>query len=304
MLHLHVHWQPPHTPGDAAGILFWAETSQEPSPAWQRGRLAHNPKPRPHPFCASLQTLETVLACRGEEGTAILRLPSTRTGPRPAPGLIHSWELDTDTSPFLAPWIVSGMRLPPAAAWRLLLELPAMTDTRGNGSLLLMLGEDVRFWSHAAALAAEIITAQKLLPVLVPTSPDGKTMHARWLPVLDGPADGPRLAQLEAAMPPVCRAALPNSPPANKVSREGNERTPRSLLITFLNTTCDALARQWGRGAAPHLNSRGVDPVQRWLEALFANDPIVKASPAQLQALAASHRAWMRNLHLAGDAGN
>ena len=35
---------------------------------------------------------------------------------------------------------------------------------------------------------------------------------------------------------------------------------------------------------------------------LFREDATVKASPAQLQNLAASYKAWMRNLHVAGDA--
>jgi SNF2 family DNA or RNA helicase len=38
------------------------------------------------------------------------------------------------------------------------------------------------------------------------------------------------------------------------------------------------------------------------MDALFAENPMVKASPAQLQNLAASQRAWLRNLHVAGDA--
>jgi len=36
--------------------------------------------------------------------------------------------------------------------------------------------------------------------------------------------------------------------------------------------------------------------------ALFCDNPTVNASAAQLSALARSHRAWMRNLHVAGDA--
>jgi SNF2 family DNA or RNA helicase len=306
MLHLHVHWQPPLSPTDPGGIFFWAETSQAPSPPWQRGRLAQSPKPKPHPFCASLQTLEHVLASEGEERNVTLRLPSTRTGPRPAPGLVHSWELDDDTQPFLAPWIAPGLWLPPADAWKLLLELPALADSGGDGPPPFTLGDDARFWDHVAVLVLETLAAQKLVPVLAPASPDGKTFHARWLPVLDGPADGPRLAHLEAAMPPICRAALPSPSPGDKARSQtlsgGDGGTPRGLLATFLNTTCDALARRWGHRAAPLFSRGESEPAQCWLEALFADDPTVKASPAQLQALTASQRAWMRNLHLAGDA--
>jgi SNF2 family DNA or RNA helicase len=306
MLHLHVHWQPPVSPGDSGGVLFWAETSEAPPPPWQRGRLPQKPKPRPHPFCAPLQDLEPALGGAGEERSITLRLPSTRSGPRPAPGLIHAWDLDEDTLPWLAPWEVSGWQLAPAEACGLLLELPDLADMRQDGASHITLGDDARFWGQAAGLVLETLAAQKLVPVLAPAGPDGNTFHARWLPVLDGPADGPRLARLEAAMPPICRAAQPASAPGKQARSQaspGNDGgTPRSLLFTFLNTTSDALARRWGRSAAPPFQRGESDPAQRWLAALFADDPAVKASPAQLQALAASQRAWMRNLHVAGDA--
>jgi hypothetical protein len=306
MFHIHAHWQSPVSPDDSGGVLFWAETSEAPPPIWQRGRLAQNPKPRPHPFSAPLQSLELALACKGQERSVILRLPSTRSGPRPAPGLVHAWDLDEDTPPLLAAWVVPGLWLPPAEAVGRLLELPTLAEAGGNGSLHFSLGNDARFWGQAAALVLETLAAQKLVPVLAPAGPDGKTFHARWLPVLDGPADGPRLARLEAAMPPICRAALPAPAPGKKTRGQsapgGDGGTPRGLLTTFLNTSCDALARRWGRNLAPRLNRGESDPALRWLAALFADDPTVKASPAQLQALDASQRAWMRNLQVAGDA--
>ena len=82
----------------------------------------------------------------------------------------------------------------------------------------------------------------------------------------------------------------------------GKTPSPKSLLISFLNTTSDALARRWGRPASPPAHQEEDLPARRWIEALFNDDPAVKASPAQLQSLTASHKAWIRNLHVAGDA--
>ena len=237
---------------------------------------------------------------KGDPRTATLRLPTTRSGPRPSPGLIHTWELDEDTPPFLAPWLVSGLWLSHADAWHLLLELPSLGESREDGQLPFTLGDDTRFWHHAATLALETLTAQKLVPILAPAGPE--TYHARWLPVLDGPKDGPRLARLEAAMPPLCRAALLPSPIGRGAGGEGAEVSPRALLTSFLNTVCDALARRWGRLHAPRFTRSETDPAYRWLTALFNEEPTVKTSPVQMQSLAASHRAWMRFLHVAGDA--
>ena len=230
---------------------------------------------------------------------ATLRLPSTLSGPQPSPKLVHSWELDEETTPFLAPWIVNGLRLPPAAALTLLLRLPALEkDERASGSLFA-LADDVLYWRSAAALVLETLAGNKLIPTLVevatPTSADTdkKTFYARWLPVLDDPKDGPRLALLERAMPPICLA-------------ESGERlgpgSPRELLSSYLETTCDALVREWGRPVSPGVISYEDDPARLWIAALFSPDPTVKSPTVQLQALLTSQRAWLRNLHAAGDA--
>jgi SNF2 family DNA or RNA helicase len=289
MFVIHAHWAPPRSPAETGGILFWAETSDDTQPGWQRGRLAQNPRPKDHPFCAPLLAVRRILNQKGDERAVVLRMPTTRTGAQPSPGLIHDWDLDQDTPPFLAPWVVKGLCLPPAEALLLLVNLPEI-DT---ADVQIALGADAIFWSRVSALALEALALEKLVPVLVPIDTAGKSFHARWLPVLDGAKDGPRLAQLEVAMPPVCRASIVDS---------DLSASPRKLIGTFLNTMGDALARKWGKAALARFPRGHENPAQRWLEALFSNDPTVKAPIAQLQSLAASHRAWMRNLHVAGDA--
>ncbi len=290
MLILHVHWQPPQTPAETGGVLFWAETTDVAPPVSQRGRSARNPRPRRHPFCSSLPELQSTIGQSGKEAAAILRLPTVRTGPLPSPELPHAWNLDTETSPSLIPWIVHGIRLTPAEAVPALLELSAAGQ---EAQARFRPGASLRFWSRAAALALDALAGHKVIPVLVPVDADIKAFHARWMPVLDSPQDGQRLAQLEAAMPPICCAELTG---LRKIS------SPRSLLISFLDTTCDALARLWGKPVAPKFHREDDFPAHRWIEALFSENPAVKASPAQLQSLASSQRAWMRNLHVAGDA--
>ena len=298
MLVLHTHWHHPRTPAETGSVLFWAEISESAPPTWRRGRIAANPKPKDHPFCAPHLAVGMILGRNdGDESAVTLRLPTTRSGPLPSPGLIHNWELDQETPPFLAPWIVKGLWLPLAEALPLLVNLPELDAE----NVQFVLGTDALFWSRAAALALETLAAHKLVPILAPADAAGKVFHARWLPVLDGPKDGPRLAQLEAAMPPVCRSAF--TPHPSLKGEQGDEGlSPRALLTAFLNTGCDALARQWGRAAAPRFSRSDDDSGHRWLEALFSDDPTVKASPAQLQSIFNSHRLWMRNLHIAGDA--
>ena len=118
-----------------------------------------------------------------------------------------------------------------------------------------------------------------------------------------------------------------------------NPPTPRGLLTSFLNNLCDSLARQWGaehirttekRPLAPTEARPGTyearyemehsprpeagngnvrpfpslenHPAYNWLTALFRGDSTIRGSAAQVQALDSGFRAWIRNLHLAGDA--
>ena len=222
----------------------------------------------------------------------VLRLPTTRTGPQPSPGLAHTWELDWETPAFLAPWVITGLQLTLVEAIPVLAGLPSVGQVMGEASPLFGLADSSRFWHHAASLALETLAAHKFLPVMAPADTTGRVYHARWLPVLDGPKDAPRLAHLQAAMPAVCRA---------EVAPQDKQYSPRELLTSFLNTACDALSRRWGRDAAPHFSISENDPAQQWLAALFRDDPAIGASPAQLGALFSSQRAWMRNLHVAGD---
>jgi hypothetical protein len=68
---------------EPGGMLFWAETSKAlPIPtAWEDGAESQT---KDHPFNTALQALQRTWD--GEAGIALLRLPTTRSGPQPSPG--------------------------------------------------------------------------------------------------------------------------------------------------------------------------------------------------------------------------
>jgi SNF2 family DNA or RNA helicase len=263
---LHAHYSP-----DKPGLFFWAESPDVAAPTPSRGRAAQNPKPKAHPFCGAP-------GIPGEKRTVTLRLPAVKGIPLPSPQLVHNWDIDTE-NPTLAPFLVDGIFLTPEVALTVLL---AFSTPQPDSSGTFAPSPAFRYWSMAAALALETLVAHKLIPVM-----DGE--DARWLPVLDSPKDAARITQLISAMPAVCRAETP-------------EISPKNLLSSFLNTFCDSLARTWGKPAATKF-SRGDDaPAYRWLEALFRENPTTQLSPNQMYMLVSDQRAWMRNLHVAGDA--
>ncbi|MEW6401661.1 MAG: DEAD/DEAH box helicase [Chloroflexota bacterium] len=276
---LHAHYQSPQSPQDSGGILFWMETTDVPAP--KQMRATKKAKSRLHPFCADTGTLKHILDLDGASRSITLRLPAVKDIPLPSPQLIHNWNLDSK-NPKLSPFLVNGIRMRPEKA---IPSLLAFSTHQPDPTASFYPAPDLRYWSMVAALTLETLAAHKLVPVMVS---EGREYFARWLSVLDSPKDAAKLKQLEEAMPAVCRAAL-------------DEVSPKYLLNSFLNTFCDALAREWGKSAAPKFYNDD-SPAYRWMEALFSEKAIVKLSEAQAQNLATSHRAWMRNLHVAGDA--
>jgi SNF2 family DNA or RNA helicase len=263
---LHAHYFP-----ETLGLFFWAETPDAVTPRPRRGRAAENPRPKAHPFSVAPDF-------SGEKHQITLQLPSVKGIPLPSPQMVHNWDIDTG-NPTLAPFVVDGILCPPEAALTVLL---AFSTPQPDPTGLYAPAPDLRYWSMAAALALETLAAQKLVPVITEN-------NARWLPVLDSPKDAARLSQLEAAMPAVCRAALSPTP------------SPKSLLTSFITIFCDSLARAWSKPAAPKFFRGDDSPAQRWLEALFSENATIELSAAQAQNLSAGHRAWMRNLYVAGD---
>jgi SNF2 family DNA or RNA helicase len=289
MLVLHAHWISPRRADEIGGVLFWAEDSTSHQPTLQHGRLPQKPRPKSHPFQATVDTMKSLLMNSGaSRDSVILNLPATRTGPFPSPVLAHNWTLDRDSKPFIAPWIITGIRLSPRDALPLLLDLPIMASK----SRIIVLGEDASYWRIAATIVLEAMAAQKLMPTMIPAK---NGFRARWMPVLDSPRDAQRLGFMERNMPTVCRSEVW----ADKLQQK--PPTPKAVLTSFLNGLCDSLARQWGRDEIHRFSSIENQIAYRWLAALLREDSTIKGAAAQINSLNSSYLAWSRNLHLSGD---
>ncbi len=298
MLVLHAHWQPARRFNEPGGMFFWAETPSAPQPQAWRGRLPAKNRPRNHPYCLPAETLKdrigggTPLAY-AETQRIRLSLPTSRTGPLPSPELGHDWDLDTHSTPTLEHWNVEGLWLTASKAFSVLANLPPESP-------VFVLGQDTLFWRKAAYLVLEALAGENLIPTIIAPNGNGQKAYlARWIPVLDGPRDAERLAQLVQAMPPVCRAE--SLAPEYRPASSQPQTQPKALLDSFLNGMTDALARSWGRARVPRIVSDQESPMQAWLIALFQDDPVIAASAAQLQAFNSGLRAWSRNLQAAYD---
>ena len=295
---LHTHWQPPRKPADSGGFLFWAETSESSAPFYFDGEIPENRKPQEHPFGLEPGLIQDRIGIgtpleSAQANLVTLHMPSTRTGPLPSPELNHVWELDLETEPFLAPWRIDGLWLPASTAFSVLINLPQESE---YGDFVL--GQDAIYWQNACSVVLEVLSEQKILPIMVPINQTRDAFHARWQPVLDGKKDGPRTAKLVEAMPPVCRAELLHG---DRIY-PGSLPPARALLDSFLLTMCDALARAWGSGAeAIRLIPEDPPPFEAWVKSLFKADASIPISAVQATALHSSVRAWMRNLQAAGD---
>ena len=295
---LHTHWQPPRKPSDSGGILFWAETSESPSPAYMDGDIPENFRPKEHPYCLMPELIRDRIGIGtplefAQSNMVTLHMPSSRTGPIPSQALNHVWELDIETEAFLAPWRIDGLVLPANTAFSVLINLPEESEFND-----FVLGQDAIYWQNVCSLVLEILSEQKILPIMVPITATRDVFHARWQPVLDGNNDGPRMAKLVSAMPPVCRS---ESLQGDRIY-PGSLPPARALLDSFLLTMCDALARAWGSGSeAIRLIPEDPTPFEAWVKALFTPDASIRISAVQATALNSSVRAWMRNLEAAGD---
>jgi SNF2 family DNA or RNA helicase len=278
--------------------MFWAETDESPAPPYWEGQIPESPKPQEHPYALEPALIQERIGLgtpleSAQPNLITLHMPSTRTGPIPSPTLNHVWELDLETEPFLAPWRIDGLYLPSSSAFSVLINLPEESPFSD-----FILGQDAIYWQNVCSLALEILSEQKMMPIMVPITPQKDTFHARWQPVLDGKNDGPRISKLVEAMPPVCRA---ESLHGDRIY-PGSLPPARALLDSFLNTMCDALARSWGNSSeAIRLIPENPTPFEAWVKALFTADANIKISPVQATALFSSVRAWMRNLQAAGD---
>ncbi len=293
---LHAHWHFPTTPTESGGMFFWAEDAAMTAP--KGGRPTK--KVKAHPFCTAPQAVAQWLGemsssflvaeeiKRKNSHITTLLLPTTKFGPQPSPQLIHDWNIEDSKPPELSLWSVAGPFLSPLEAFTMLTDLPVSENLPPH----LVLGVDCHYWQTVAKLVLETLAQQKMLPLLAPIDANGKNFHGRWLPILDGPYDGSRIARLLESMPPSCRA---------EADKPENAPSPRRLLDTFLNTMTDTLARQWGQSEKHMLARANQDTAGEWLQTLVKADPLVKGSVAQLAHLRQSYKVWLRNLHVAGD---
>jgi len=297
MLVIHAHWRPPRRNNETGSLFFWAESSDFEEPFYFKGRLPKKHPPKNHFFALSASELREKIAggtplTAAENRLCKLRIPSTRTGPKPSPALAHNWNLDTTTPYFFAPWLIEGLDLSSEKAFGVLVSMPEK-----GPNLSYVLGSDALYWRKVANLVMEILASQKLVPVLEEINGDEHFL-ALWEPVLDGENDGERLSRLASAMPPVCLVELLH--PNGRYST-GDNPTPQRMLNSFINTMSNVMMRSWGKSVAPKFPRGRDNPFQSWIKALFSDDNIVRASEAQLDALQSSLNAWMRDLKAAGD---
>ena len=232
-----------------------------------------------------------VLRRRTRPGSYVTAAPAQhahRSAAITAPGAsTGTWT--SDTPPSSRPGSSAADGCPRRKPCTLLLDLPRLERAQPQHGIL---AEDARYWRIAASVVLEALAAQK---VGAGDHAGKSSSLARWQTVLDSPRDAQRLAFLEKNMPPICRSELQENQPADAPS-------PAAAVgaAQLFEWPGDALAAN-GVGVRSAGLPKWKTAPGAGSAALFQPDPRIKGTQAQVQSLESGFRAWIRNLHLAGD---
>jgi superfamily II DNA or RNA helicase len=270
-----------------AELSVWGEQSSVERAGKPPGRPRAAPEPRSHPFACGEAILREAIGALGAPvaaqaaatGALVLRLPSSQSEPQSSPQLLRVVDADgePDQTLRLLPWEVHAIRLAPAAAVDLLLDLPASLPVG------LVVGDSLRHLAEACKFALELVARGRLRPALERRC---EAWAGVWRPVTDDPDDAARIQLLIRSMPPLQRAEL---------SVSGFEARADLILEGFLAAALDACARALLAGeavAASDWDSRISELIESWLLALVDDDPTVDADPWELARLAEQLEQW------------
>ncbi|MBI4336483.1 MAG: DEAD/DEAH box helicase [Chloroflexi bacterium] len=282
MIVLHSFWD------GRDSLHLWAESSAPtPSTSRQRGRTA---KVRPHPFAIAGGPHEKAFAAfsGGALGRSMplaemtVLLPSRPGEPLPSPELPKGEETGDQDKIVLKSWRVNTLALGPDAAPDLLTSLDAEAPEG------VVLGSSLRFWAEAAKLSLEMVSRQCFIPALKEEKSGNKRALISAWEVFFSEGDSRRVQLLADSMPPSCRDFLP--------PEEGSALSAYDLVSSFLNRTSDAFVRRSLSAKPllpPHRGSRDAPLPERWLRALFSEDPRLEATAVESASFSEDLKAWL-----------
>ena len=226
MIVLHAGHLLPSPDAPAHGVYVWGEGAF----AARGDRLAH-------PRAISAAELEPLLGTsRTRPGRIVLTLPAAHGRPVPSlPALRDESDYGPDVFP-LRPFSVDVLFVPPSRAIDFLLHFQDhLASARGGATA----GDDLEYWSGAAAWAFQFLLRRRIVPSVEEGQP-------RWKPVLTDRADREAIEQMATAMPLASRTAS-----AGDAGPSLLFPSPVHILESFLEETVDAAARDLIREALP-----------------------------------------------------
>jgi len=299
-----------HAAWDKNKLYLWAESSTLPlSAPGHRGRKPKKSKHRAHPFALAGDELRGVIRSICEQTllkqtvpksaklfdqtflkfeTKTFLLPSTYKGPLPSPWLIREEDYSAEKATGLASWDIGTLTFDePYLAFYFLLGLPEQPP-RG-----IAFGSSLRFWIEVAKFSLELITRQQFVPAIREDKHDGSaSFRAAWEAVITE-EDEERVRMLAEAMPPSCRAFSDKD--------KSQMLSPADLVLSFVNCTVDAFILKSLASTSlipPHRGRRPKNaPLpEQWIQALSTDNPILLASPEELNSFSNELQAWLAQL--------
>lgn len=264
------------------------------------GERAMRARVRRHPHAATTIEIAALLAeyvpeidwRAAERLTRVALLPSYEDSP-----LVPRWlvpEMGDPSERVSAPdfWRLEGLGVPPVDILHVLAVLPVVDRALSKGHRL---GNDLRYWGLAAKFALELLAKQRYVPGL---RASGEDFYGRWLPLLDRPKEHERFQRLGAAMPPACRAVVPESGHLT----ENDLPRAEARLYDFIQCLVDGAVRTWTEAEIPP-KELGLRAVRRrssgslpttWWQSLLVGNGRIPVARARRESVTQFYRAWQR----------